>query len=575
MAKKNCNNANDSKSSRNHNTRGRKRNYSSNKPNSKSGYDKRAAEEAATSQDYAKEQAVSNDPAWYASDPSLARDSASIPFSWAAGTISNLRESAPVYTDLNEYQFITPGLCTIWLRSSVGASDAPTSPINIAATAMYSFVRHANSGSANYNSPDLMLYVIGMAEIIAFSNFLIRAYGVASLYSTRNRYLPDALLQSMNIDPDDVRANYAQFRYGINLAMNKISSLAVPSTLSYFKRKAMLYSGVYIEGSSPKDQMYMYAPFALYQLGADADGATAAYLKQFRNPTKLYTVAELLQFLNDLIDPIIMSEDFNIMSGDILKAYGLSGILKFARVDENYVAPLGFDIGVLEQMKNAYILTGLEHIGPETGSIVQNNSSGVNAKGWLVSKEQITLPTISPTTGAGARAEYAGIISGAKKRILVTTTKDVDPGLVLESTRLMPGAAYIPPTSGSDPGSIVIYGATELPTSFVITSMEQESGVPTLEFRSNATAIVSVGGVSAANHSNIETLAMLAAFNFAPNVEFDFVSTTTGESVSIDETFRFYRFDNYAILTTEDLQRMHEACLLNMMRVPSIGSVFS
>lgn len=178
-----------------------------------------------------KKQAVSNDPAWYASDPNLAKDAASIPFSWASGTESDITGGSSVVmaTSRSRLKFTAPGVLVQYLTSSLGETESPASPINIASTAVYSYVRHANSGSSNYDSPDLMLYILAMGDILAMTNFCIRAYGVASLYSSRNRYLPDGLLRAMCIDPVDMRQNLAQYRYGLNLLMNKASSLAVPS----------------------------------------------------------------------------------------------------------------------------------------------------------------------------------------------------------------------------------------------------------------------------------------------------------------------------------------------------------
>lgn len=86
-----------------------------------------------------------NDPSWYAADATLMRDAASIPFSWSVGT------TLDIGVDEN---YVVPGICAIDTVPSFGYSTDTTSPLNIAARSMYSFIRHANSGSANYDAPD-------------------------------------------------------------------------------------------------------------------------------------------------------------------------------------------------------------------------------------------------------------------------------------------------------------------------------------------------------------------------------------------------------------------------------------
>lgn len=520
-------------------------------------------------QDYAKDNAYSNDPAWYASDPTLAKDSASIPFSWATGTTSNLGGVMRQYYSNNAEYFTAPGICALYLRPSGGESSSPNSPLNVAATALYSYVRHANSGSANYDSPDLMLYVMAMGDIVAMTNFMIRAYGVASLYSTRNRYLPDALLKAMHIDPDDLRTNLAQFRYGINLIMSKISSLAVPSTFSYLKRKAFLYSGIYTEGTSAKDQMYLYVPASYYQLDVQTDtgtGDVSTALKQvtYLDPmgievsSNYYTVNQLLTILNNMVDPMIKSEDMNIMSGDILKAYGTSGIIKFGRLLEDYSVPIGFDIAVLEQIKNATTQPLL------TASLVQSGLGNItqdSTKGYLVTNESIKLT--SPGTAGWTRG-----VCTCSNQILTTTTADVSPELVLESTRLMLSGTYnattntvsLCPSSEVCVGTILWYYAVKPDSVGVLMDMSYYT-----------TEAVSSGAGIPGTFVSLQS--MLASFKFAPRADLATYATVDSSS-SIDRCYRGISFDNYAILTPEDIKRMNEACMLNMLHVPSIGSVF-
>lgn len=521
-------------------------------------------------QDYAKDAAYSNDPAWYASDPTLARDSASIPFSWATGAPVDLNPTlefagtAPGPASGGGPVITMPGIMALSLSPTVGYSMNPTDPINIAATAVYSFVRHQNSGSANYDAPDLMIYILAMADFISMLNFASRVYGVVSLYSTRNRYVPDVLLKAMGMDPDDVREHIASFRYQLNLIANKAASLAVPSTMSYFKRKAFLYTGIYTEGTSAKDQLYLYVPSGYYQLAFDTDGAFRLDVQQFNGPNAGYTVEQLIAMLNGMLDPMLANEDINIMSGDIIKAYGEGGVLKYGRIDENYVVTPQMNIPVLEQMKNAIAVPA--YLQSANLSVYQDAT-----KGYLVSNPVYSFPENESPTVLKSKADVE-MTAFAENRILVTTTEFVDPSLVLENTRLMLGASY-----DATENELRFYGCTEICTGISVLTLSRENpqGTVTNKFNSYTGVFDPDSGVSLPPAYWGGMFAAVRAFDFTPMLAWVVFSEDTGNGYGIKSIHRSFDYDNYAVLTWQDLQRMHEACLLNMLYVPSIGSVFA
>lgn len=209
----------------------------------------------------------SNDPAWYAASNELLRDSASIPYSWPVGTPIDFHN--PLNLTAENRKWAVPGIQSIQLVPSVGLSDSPSSPINVAANATYAFVRHANAGHSNYDAPDLMLYIMAMSQVYSYICYLQRAYGVATLYAQTNRYLPDALLTAMGCNPGAIRSGLSDFRYGINVLINKAASFAVPAEMTVFNRQAFLYSNIYTEGTSIKDQLYMYNPNGFWQYSWD------------------------------------------------------------------------------------------------------------------------------------------------------------------------------------------------------------------------------------------------------------------------------------------------------------------
>lgn len=195
-----------------------------------------------------------NDFSWYNTLPELTAAASNIPFSRPLGTEISYESlvNAPTKTsNILEYrggkktlfpqattQVATslPGMMFIEWYPTIGASYASNSPINMISREIYSYVRHVNSGSANYDAPDLMMYLIAMDSLYSMYNAAVRVYGLMNLYTSSNRYMPKALIEGLGWDFNSVLGNMAQFRWAINNVAYKMSSLAVPSFMSYYLR---------------------------------------------------------------------------------------------------------------------------------------------------------------------------------------------------------------------------------------------------------------------------------------------------------------------------------------------------
>lgn len=569
--------------------------------------------------EFNNEKDYSNDPAWYANDPSLLRDAASIPFSWATGTKVGLFKSESITTidetptlDKDKVvrigeELVVPGVMAIHLSPWFGYSENQTDPLNIAATSLYSFVRHANSGSANYDAPDLMLYVMAMSQAYSYINFMIRVYGTAMLYVQRNRYIPSALLTAMGVDYQNVQENLAQFRFNINVLINKLSSMAVPADFSLFNRQAFLYQNIYTEGTSIKDQMYMYVPdsFWMYNVTKGQPGSLIAVpfdtTSLYANPDHtLLTVEDLNSYGQLLLDSILLSEDLNIMSGDILKAYGSDRIMKLTSLQPDYVVMPFFDIAVLEQMKNATLM------GPVSSLVTTNKitlPNGVSLPGFISQITQnVTTNAITsqPVLGiyAGKSTTSSTILRDAQMRmtlrngLITTMTAEVTPELIMESTRLislvqgpvrLSGSMSI---NGND--SLKLNCGTEVATCAKVYTYDiSDSGEATLSITAYMQEVYLDSQVNSAITNptepdyteaqpivKVDELWRLATFNFAPIYELCNVSAKSGSGnyvVTSNSGGIFTDYGNYAVVTDGTLRRIHETALLSQLHVNSIA----
>lgn len=309
-----------------------------------------------------------NDPSWYIREGQLAKDVASFSFNNALGNVVTLdADNSGGDRPIAGLDYTVPGIMRIHTMPAVGVSVNGSSPINIAAKNLYSWVRHANSGHSNYDSPDMILYLMAMDSIYAFIWHLQRAYGTARVYSQKNRYIGDALLHAMGFVPDDVRRNLSDFRSYINMLIVKASAFATPTTMSIFKRHTWMYSGVFKDEDVDKSQMYMYVPTYLWRY-EETDG-TPGYLSvkpviadlSFTDDGAIKPRNLLLSqwygIGDDLISALVNSEDINIMSGDILKAYGDGNIWKIGLIPEDFSTVPIYSGEILDQIHNT-IFTG-------------------------------------------------------------------------------------------------------------------------------------------------------------------------------------------------------------------------
>lgn len=283
---------------------------------------------------------------WYYLNEQMGKDASSLPYHVLTGMGRSL------YRDIDlDYQDVTPGVMTISLTDGVGWSNTSTSTINTAIRSIYSWVRHQNSGHSNYEAPDLGIYILAMSEVYSAYAEVCRIYRVAMTYNWVNRYIPDAVLQAIGADAENIRANLAQFRAGLNIIAAKISSLAVPNNFTVFNRRDMLYSNIYLDASTERGQYYLFKKYN-YRVYTPMESATGGKLTYKTLPGGAKTYQNYLDMINEMLDPILADEDMNIMSGDILKAYGRENLFVVSGLDENSTCIPVYDETILSQIEN-------------------------------------------------------------------------------------------------------------------------------------------------------------------------------------------------------------------------------
>lgn len=555
---------------------------------------------------------VTNNPAWYATDPALLRDSASLPWSWVSGSPFELIDSSRSFmaegTQTGDY--VVPGIMVSYILPTVGSAIDGSSPLNVAAQSAYSYVRHANSGSRNYSAEDLMIYMVAWASVFSYLNFLIRAYSIATLYTIGNRYLPDGLLEAMGFNATDLCDNLAQFRYSLNILINKSSALAVPATMTYFQRQAMLYQNIYTEGESVKDQLYMYCPMAFFKFTINEEtkkgqlvyskwmpdyNANTSYGTNKRamfGPSKSWKNA--IQFGNDLLSTIFANEDFGLMSGDVLKAYG-GNIIKLASIPEYLPIVPVYDRYVLEQMQNAtnylsWILPPLKenmtvgHVDVAAYPVTQHIEVG---NSYL--KQDIQVVWQPGTTGTSYNKNWEESKMYSMNHLITSSLAEPGPDVVIESTRLTTGVDLVIKDDESAPAAntFAVIGNIACGTEVVYNRIVISNRNQTIHNTSKGNIwspvwMTNPGTTSKsrclciptyvdADYTNLaDLMAALSPFKFRPTI-YVLGYNDVGDNVGTWMDSVVGAIDNYTVMTPDMLERLHETAVLNEYNVPSIA----
>lgn len=517
-----------------------------------------------------------NDVSWYAKDAQLLKDTASFPFSIPAGSAVHLNRNSQY---LHGIDYALPGIMSFIMKPCIGKAENPNDAINIAARNIYTFVRHQNSGHTNYEAADLMMYLIAMGEIYSFHSWCVRAYGVARLYQQTNKYLPAALLEAMGFDPS-VALDLPRFRNIINLTRRKFAATAVPNSMPYINRKIWLYSGVYADAPSAKAQMYLFRPagFYIFKFGELGKLVWSPFTKGHKA-----TLDSLEALASSMIDPIMMDEDMGIMSGDILKAFGDSGIYKVAEMPEDYEIVPTYNPEVLSQIHNITIWKDADESGANSKwDITQNADIG---GGYLMTSNEIVATKTKFGTDTAPDGTALPSYGYAGERLIDFHTEHPTPEEVMVATRCTTTAKSIKSEVINTNTVKFTYTLGEVGADLCLSANVYTFGMsgsltvskanPT--FCSHATTQNAViNNTDAIPHHVVRRMCHSTNFNDGPMTVLGstiLTTPTTFEPDALESSGEYVGdLDVYTVITPDELGRMHEIAMMSMFDVPMMGA---
>lgn len=491
-----------------------------------------------------------NDPEWYAANPQLLVDAFSISVADRLGLpiavdVPNNAATSVPYTNTSKYTI--PGVFSIEMAPVPGISRNSTSPVNMAAKLVFSKVRKLNSSLSDYQASDLMMYLLAVDQGYILWNWLTRIYGLIMMYEQKNAYLPKGLFASMNVDPS-VANDMAALRTLINTLGIRLQTLAVPTIASYYARHAWLFGGAYLDAPNDKAQVYIYNPSILYEWVEETGELELPYL----NPIKMlntnipWKLDGLRALADQIIEPIVFSDDFRLMAGDIRKAFDESELYHVEPLDESYICIPTFVEEVLAQIENAKCLGQWATQTFDTTWRIQQEAAH---------EAIIFNPTVQVSTGMlGDHFMYN------------FHTDEVDPKIVAVATRLnfiVDEQTTEAPRGGRHVSTKLSSCGTEIVTAFRIFTLN-DGEYSEVSF-GNTMELYSDHEFSKSSQY-ISTLCKISQFDWAP-IQQVFMMTSTGT----EPTFLGYQgdLDNYTIINAHTIATMNDVALLSMFGVPN------
>lgn len=500
--------------------------------------------------DKMKDSNCSNDVRWYASNPELLKAAASLPFSVVVGQQLQGNAGWSVGTTV-------PGILSMYFLPSLGGGNLDA--LNAAKDSIYSFVVHANSRNTSYTSADLMEVIIAGMNVFAAWASGVRAFGVARLYDQRNKYLPDGLLCAMGFSPTDIRSNLSHMWFDLNELAARMSQIWIPNTMPVLDRWFWLNSNVYMDGDSVKSQYYVFTQekFLGFNETSQPSGGTLEWVNvdgtissttgtRYSNSSSYYTWSQYMTMMNGLITALVDSEDRGVIMGDIMKAYGADKIYAVNPISADYTITPVYDREVLTQIENATTF-GRTYFG-----IYQDQSTGRLVQGW---------PTGTTSTAPKSWSDIA-----LNQSILNFHQKETPtPEQIMVATRMKClGTTQV--GQASDFSLEVTTAGTEYVRLVRSFNFGNNNTIHNYDWTTRIDQSISLVSI-------MEQFCEFSAFDWCPWLTVVNGTLPTDASPTIVQPtigMNYGDFDNYTIITLDELKKMHDTALYSEFGVPVI-----
>lgn len=290
-----------------------------------------------------------NDISWYTKYPALVEANSSLIFNTPYGATYQTEMAVNGGTFIRDNSIA--GCVMLNFRTVLARGGLDADAINVAAKNLYTYVRHANSGSANYESSDLMQYLITVIHLGMEFEQCKRTLRLAMTFNPLNKYVYKAVLSAEGWDAAAIQnlyTNNANLVGYVNTIAAKLNSFKIPRDIALADKLEWMVTNVFKDDSLDKCTYYLYEcnDHVHYDW---ANRAVTFTNLPISGPQGL---TDRLDRINGELDNLLAYEDIGIMLGDILKAYKSEGCRVWSPMGLGEVQDASYSEEVLVQMMN-------------------------------------------------------------------------------------------------------------------------------------------------------------------------------------------------------------------------------
>lgn len=286
----------------------------------------------------------SNDLSWWKNYPELTKDVVNLPFNWIPGTDIELTNLGGTLTTVDF------GLGAIaGLAPAIGRSIADADAFNTQIRQLWVDMHRKYRGIGTYQKSDLGMAILAIHSLFETIAKFERIYGVINSYKIGNRVVPYGLKELLGIDVT-LEENLADFRYYLNLNIEKCRQLCLPRGLSMLEADLIAQGNLFKDSSNRRAFIFGYDTNqygvydgSLVNTGGTAIGSAVKYVN-FTNDMNgvtpdgqsAFTLSDIFNILTTQIDALLNDDDIQTMCSDLLAAYGPENVMTLQSVPENY-----------------------------------------------------------------------------------------------------------------------------------------------------------------------------------------------------------------------------------------------
>lgn len=496
---------------------------------------------------------------WYVPDPNMLSNVANVPFSFRTGdvlhsglTTDTFGEAGSEKDTVKNTDFYMPGIACGYFTPTYGDLSDPRSAGNVASTAVYSWIRHANSGSRNYDNVDLMLYLLAMDSVYMGITTLQRFIGLAMYYNRWSTYTPEAIAKALGMDDfADFQANLAEARYRLNAMILKASTLAVPSTFPIFTRHAYMCSSLYMDEPNDRAQYYAYVPTVLWRFGLDDKQLGRLRAVTFcKNDTSAPREwRDLFRVVEDCINMLYGDEDSGIMSGDILKAYGKENLVTLSTITSELTLLPIYDHQMLVQFHNGVPWGDLEanDVAPAAYPEIKQENSDLSGGPYLVNSFKFVNGIFYDN-------------DNNTPSLTLDLHNEISPENVMEATRLMSWNAVVSTGPALQDLEHTTFGSEVMNRYNIFTwNLDKPDSLAEHGFAGIGPKQIKSGTLSAAA---LTTIAVASTFSLFPLIYMPYSSKVWIPTGNMDKV---------TSISFQNLKSLHNVAMLGLFNVPRLS----